>query len=283
MDGHDVFKYVPITERLEVMQEGQIMNRRHGNRSKAGKFPCRRWSLLLMPACFFIQVGCGEVRESNVVNEGIESTSATDQPVAKTASALSSKLSFKATDGNVAFSIKPKDDGAKLVDANEQEMARFNLSGTKLKIKGPDDTVLGYVIASDGKYKIEDADQKNELWKLQPQSDGDWKLEDGKDQLIYKIKVREYGFEIEDGAENSKYKIKLKDDKTSIRDASDKTVYYTKDKGHTLKRKWKKFPVVVHQEKDNALLSAALPLGTSAWFFNIDVNGLIYSSEFSEL
>ena len=64
---------------------------------------------------------------------------------------------------------------------------------------------------------------------------------------------------------------------------SSASLYYTKDKGHTLKRKWKKFPVVVHQEKDNALLSAALPLGTSAWFFNIDVNGLIYSSEFSEL
>jgi len=68
-----------------------------------------------------------------------------------------------------------------------------------------------------------------ELFKLQRQDDGDWKLENGQDKLIYKVKRRDYGFEIEDEAENSLYKIKVKDEKTSLRNAVDETVYYTKD------------------------------------------------------
>jgi hypothetical protein len=142
---------------------------------------------------------------------------------------LQAKIKFKEADGDTAFSLKPQADGAKLVDAGEQELARFNLDGAKLKIKDPNDTVLGYVIASPGKYKIEDPDQAVELWKLQVQDDGDWKLEDGNERLIYKIKRRDYGFEIEDAADNSMYKVKLKDDKTSLRDASEQTVLSTKD------------------------------------------------------
>ncbi|MDG2220079.1 MAG: hypothetical protein P8L85_01780 [Rubripirellula sp.] len=210
------------------------MNARHDDCCATTTPPFRRCSLMLISACCLLLAGCGEAREATAISDQRESTAGTEQPVATPASGLASKLTFKATDGNVAFSIKPKDDGAKLVDANEQEVARFNVSENKLKIKGTDDVVLGYVIASDGKYKIEDAAQEIELWKLQRQSDGDWKLETGKDELIYKIKVRDYGFEIEDGDENSKFKIKLKEDKTSVRDAADQTVFYTKDKVPTI-------------------------------------------------
>lgn len=147
---------------------------------------------------------------------------------------VESKIKFKHKDGSTAFSIKPEADGAKLVDANEKEIARFNVSGAKLKIKDTKDIVLGYVIFSDGKYKVENADQSKELWKLQPQSDGDWKFENGDGRLIYKLKKREYGFEIEDGNENSLSKIKLKDGKTSLRDSSETTVLFTKDQVSTL-------------------------------------------------
>ena len=147
---------------------------------------------------------------------------------------LSGKIKFKTGNGDTVFSLKPQDDGAKLVDADEHELARFNLSGSKLKVKDPDDVILGYVIASAGKYKIENASQDVELWKLQRQDDGDWKLEDGQDHLIYKIKKREYGFEIEDATDNSLFKVKLKDGKTSLRDPSEQTVFSTKDQVPTI-------------------------------------------------
>ena len=188
-----------------------------------------RRGMLLMILCCLAIVGCGMVGEPTVAAERVSSV---PQPAASSSSPsvpLSEKIKFKTGDGDAAFSLKPEPDGAKLVDAEERELARFNRDGSKLKIKGPNDDVLGYVIASDGKFKIEDSEQEVELWNLQQQSDGDWKLEDGQGQLIYKVKLREYGLEIEDPSETSLFKVKLKEGKTSLRDAADQTLYSTKD------------------------------------------------------
>ncbi len=197
----------------------------------------RQLSLLTTVACLLSLAGCGESDDGGETNIPVDYPTPAPQTVAPESSekgGLSAKIKFKKENGDTAFSIKPQDDGAKLVDADEQELARFNLSGSKLKVKDPDDTVLGYVIASAGRYKIEDANQEVELWKLQQQEDGDWKLEDGQDQLIYKIKKREYGFEIEDATDNSLFKAKLKEGKTSLRNASEQTVYSTKDQVPTI-------------------------------------------------
>lgn len=147
---------------------------------------------------------------------------------------ISSKLKFKGADGEVSFSVKPESDGAKLVDADEKEIARFTVDQNKLKIKDAADVVLGYVVVVDGHFKIKNAEQTEELFKLQMQSDGDWKLEDGGGKLIYKIKKRDYGFEIEDDNDNSLSKAKLKSGKTSLRNTAEETVLYTKDKINTL-------------------------------------------------
>ena len=64
---------------------------------------------------------------------------------------------------------------------------------------------------------------------MQRQDDGDWKLKDGQENLIYKIKARDYGFEIEDAGEASLFKAKLKDGKTSLRDPTENTVFSTHD------------------------------------------------------
>ena len=48
---------------------------------------------------------------------------------------LTAKIKFKSGDGNTVCSVKPQDDGAKLVDASEKEIARFKLSDSKLKVK----------------------------------------------------------------------------------------------------------------------------------------------------
>ena len=140
---------------------------------------------------------------------------------------LSAKIKFEDGRGKLAFSIKPEDDGAKLVDANEREIARYNLKGDKLKIKDSADRVLGYVTGSRGKYHLKDPDQKVVRYELRRQADGDWKLEDGHGKLLSKIKKREYGFEIEDAMETSLAKVKTRDGKVSLRDASDKTRYAT--------------------------------------------------------
>jgi len=161
-------------------------------------------------------------------------TAEASETPATTVKGISAKLKFKGADGEVSFSVKPEADGAKLVDAKEQEIARFTVAQNKLKVKDAADTVLGYVVVVDDHFKIKNADQTQELYKLHAQADGDWKLEDGGGKMIYKIKKREYGFEIEDGQDNSLSKVKLNSGKTSLRNTAEETVLYTKDDIDTL-------------------------------------------------
>ncbi|MEO1093701.1 MAG: hypothetical protein AAFX01_02225 [Cyanobacteria bacterium J06638_28] len=162
-----------------------------------------------------------------IVEPDSASTSASDAATEFQTSFV--KIKFKHDDGNDAFSLKPKADGAKLVDANNQELARFTLDENgKVKIKDTNDSVLGYVIIENGYWKIEDARQTQALFILRAQEDGDYKLEDGNDTQLYRIKQRDYGYEVETPAKESLYKIKLKAEQLSLRDANDMTVIATK-------------------------------------------------------
>lgn len=179
---------------------------------------------------------------SSTLEQPVSDTGTSSQPASNTASSTIAsstaasnpqssveKLKFKRDDGSEAFSLKFKPDGAKLVDGSDQEIARLKLDESqKVKIKGPDETVLGYVVSKGGYWKIENAEQTQELFILRRQDDGDYKLEDGNDQPLYRIKARDYGFEIETPEKQSLYKVKVKGEKTSLRNASDETVISTK-------------------------------------------------------
>jgi hypothetical protein len=152
------------------------------------------------------------------------------KPVATAKRDLARKnITFKTGAGERLYEFKFEDDGAKLVDPEEQEIARFNVQDRKVKIKLPDETVVAYIVAKDGEFQIRDESQKVELFEMKSQADGDWKLKDGEDRLLSVIKKRDYGFEIEDGSEKSLFKSKLKDGKRSLRNAAEDTVLYTKD------------------------------------------------------
>lgn len=151
---------------------------------------------------------------------------ASDVPAEQPA-ARADKIKFKDDAGKTALSLKIKGDGAKLTDGSDKELARYTLSGNKVKIKDAQDAVLGYVVATGDKLRLEAPDQKTELFSLQHQADGDWKLEDPGQKRVYTIKHRDYGAEIEDPQQVSLYKVKVKNGKTSLRSAADKTVYHT--------------------------------------------------------
>jgi hypothetical protein len=142
----------------------------------------------------------------------------------------SEKIKFKLENGNEAFSLKPKEDGAKLESAQGKEIARLNLDENgKIKIKDANDKVLGYIVTKSGYWKIENSEQTSELFILRRQDDGDYKLETGDDKEVYRIKKRDYGFEIETSSKQSLYKIKEKEGKISLRNSSDQTILSTKD------------------------------------------------------
>lgn len=153
------------------------------------------------------------------------------QDPSATVSTANETLKFKHDDGSEAFSLELRADGAKLVDTNEVELARFTLDERqKIKIKDSADRPLNYIVTQSGYWKLENADQTQELFVLRQQNDGDYKLEDGRDRPIYRIKARDYGFEIETPEKQSLYKVKLKDDKLSLRNANDQTILATRSK-----------------------------------------------------
>ena len=151
-----------------------------------------------------------------------------DRPVNLAENGLKQKVKFKRGDGSVAFVLNPKDNGAKMVDGNNEELARLAVDPKqRVKMKNAADEVLGYIVPGNGYWKIENPEQTQELYILRRQDNGDYKLEDGESRPIYRIKARNYGFEIETPQQQSLYKIKVKENKITLRDAEDKTVLST--------------------------------------------------------
>ena len=190
--------------------------------------------LFTVGGCLLLSLGLTNCGRSSSTLATTPSETAPSQSSVSTASSTVpqstlDKVKFKQGDTEL-FAIKHKDDGAKLVDASGAELARFKLDEAgKVKIKDAADVVLGYIVSQPGAWKVENSDQTQELYIFRRQDDGDYKLEDGADTQIYRIKVREYGYEIETPDKQSLYKVKQKDSKISLRDATDQTVLSTKD------------------------------------------------------
>jgi len=173
-----------------------------------------------------IVLGCSS--EPNVSPQATARLPAGETATNQDVQATPDKIKFKQADEAEKYALKLRDDGAKLVDGTDRELARLTLDSNKIKIKDPADQVLGYVVSHDSYWKLENADQTQELYVLRRQADGDLKLEDGNDAPIYRIKVRDYGYEIETPAKQSLYKVKVSNGKISLRDASEETVLSTR-------------------------------------------------------
>ncbi len=163
---------------------------------------------------------------------------ASDQPKSSSdagqSHSLKQHIHFKDADGHRVFELKPEPDGAKLVGPDEKEMARYHVKDHTLKIKDAEDVVLGHIVRVDDHYKVEDPERKTVLFKLAAQGDGDWTVENGNQERLYRIKKRDYGYEIELPNDESVAKAKLKEGKHSLRNAQDVTLYSTKDHASTL-------------------------------------------------
>ena len=149
-------------------------------------------------------------------------------PSTETASAGPGKLKFKDGSGSAAFAIKPKDDGAKVVDGAGREIARLKNKGAKTKVKGPDDRVIAIVKGDSSKLKIL-TESGEERFALKAGDGGKYKLKNAAGETLYEVKPKDYGFKIVDGAGRDVAKVKKKGDKTKLKNAAGNTLYETKD------------------------------------------------------
>lgn len=60
------------------------------------------------------------------------------------------------------------------------------------------------------------------------------------------------------------------------------SLWVTEDIGHTGQRAWQQLTAEVVKQGDQLMLSGNLPEKTQAWFFNVELDSLTYSSDFSQ-
>ncbi|MHA7627356.1 hypothetical protein [Corallococcus sp. M7] len=137
------------------------------------------------------------------------------------------KLKFKDGDDRERFSLKPKDDGAKLVDGEDKEVARYKWKGGELKVSGPDDTVLAYVTGGPDAYQVKDAARSAVRYTLTREGSG-WVLTDAQDMLLYTVVPDGGGASVKGASGAEAIHVKVRDGKLSLRDPSGKTVLATK-------------------------------------------------------
>ena len=173
-------------------------------------------------------VSCSNNKTENTVATGNEKKV---QSALKFTSRKDGKVKFKETGSSTYFTLKFYEDGLKMLDKKENEIARITKKEDKYKIKDANDQVLGYVTGKKTKFKIKDNSQESTLFIFQRQQDGDWKLEteDVGEQLLCKIGKRDYGWKIESASEKELGKVKNENGRISIRGANGNTLFYTND------------------------------------------------------
>lgn len=183
--------------------------------------------IILLISAFLITsiLGCNNQTVNELPQQNISETTTTTIPVNNS----TEKIKFKTEFGADLFSLKQQANGAKLVDGNDQELAKMREEEPgKLKIKNASDKVLGYVIREKGLWTIKNPEQTQSLYILKRQNEQNYTLEDTAKKEIYQIKTQKDRWEINTPQQNLVYQIRIRDGKTSLRNASANTVFSTK-------------------------------------------------------
>jgi hypothetical protein len=216
--------------------------------------------IISLSLILFGSVSCSNNKTENTVATRNEKKVESGQ---KFTSKKDGKVKFKEMGGSTYFTLKFYEDGLKMLDKKENEIARITKREDKYKIKDSNDQVLGYVTGKNTKFKIKNSSQESTLFIFQRQQDGDWKLEteDVGEQLLCKIGKRDYGWKIESGSETELGKVKHENGRISIRGSNGHTLFYTNDTFSGIAV----VPFLLQQlnKPQQAALCAALNLGSN--------------------
>jgi len=172
-----------------------------------------------------VWVGCSKPSGSDAPASAPQTSAL---PAGRDEAALPGKLKFKDADDRERFSLKPKDDGAKLVDGDDRELARLKWKGGSLKVSGPDDTPLAHVVGSaGGALTVRDGAQQQVLYTLARQGQG-WRLNDARGAVLYTVSPDDDGARVRDAAGMEVARVKAREGKVSLREPGGGTLLATK-------------------------------------------------------
>ncbi|WP_066380695.1 hypothetical protein [Anabaena sp. CA = ATCC 33047] len=166
---------------------------------------------------------------NNQVNHTTSSSNNQATTTVASVAETTEKIKFKTAGDTDLFSLKQQADGSKLVDGNNQEIARIKADKSgKIKIKNAQEKVLGYVVSAPGAWILKNPEQNQDLFTFKRQSDSDYQLEDANKKLVYRIQSSQNGLEIATPDKKLVYQVKIKDGKMSLRNPSGRTIFSTK-------------------------------------------------------
>jgi hypothetical protein len=173
-------------------------------------------------------LGCSNNQSINKISKDqiaptpIQTTNVVDQ---------TEKIKFRTEFGADLFALKQQANGAKLVDGNDEELAKMreNTPG-KIKIKNNAEQVLGYVIREKGLWRLENQVSSASLYTLKRENAASYMLVDATNKPIYHITKQNNSWEVNTANKNLVYQVRIRDGKTSLRNSSATTVFYTRGK-----------------------------------------------------
>ncbi|TDJ05926.1 MAG: hypothetical protein E2O71_10010 [Deltaproteobacteria bacterium] len=145
---------------------------------------------------------------------------------------LGHAIEFDGLDNARVMKLVPRRERVKLEDANGELLARFTLDAGRLRVERAPRELMGFVVPAEegGRgLQILDARGENLIYQLVREPDGDLRLEDHGHNVLYVVKLREYGFKTVDAGGAVQSRVRVKPEKVSLRDASGRTTLSTRD------------------------------------------------------
>ena len=145
---------------------------------------------------------------------------------------LDHSIKFDGPDSAGLMKLVPRRERVKLEDANGELLARFTLDAGRLRVERAPRELVGFVVppGEGGRgLQILDARGGKLIYQLVREPDGDLKLEDHGHNVLYVLKLRDYGFKTVDAGGAVQSRVRVKPKKVSLRDASGRTTLSTRD------------------------------------------------------
>jgi len=145
---------------------------------------------------------------------------------------LKNDITFEAVDGQAVLRITPDGDAVHIEDGAGTELLRLVLEPGRITILNAEKKPIGAVLppTAEGRgYRVVTDDEAPPIFELRPEPDGDFRVLDGNAALVYRAKLRDYGFKIVDRDGKVRSRVRSKNTKTSLRDRSGVTFMTTRD------------------------------------------------------
>ena len=141
---------------------------------------------------------------------------------------LAHEVELDGPEGADALKLEPKENKIELEDGTGQEIATFRWKGDRFSLRNAQGQSVGTLRFSPPDTLQLVVDDRVHL-ELEREPDGDLRLVNEADRLLYEIKKRDYGAKVEDATGNEIAKVRVKNGKTSIKNADGTTALSTRD------------------------------------------------------